>query len=51
MSEETQTENKHVTNITASEILFGIMLGIAAIWGIWISSSFLVHLLEYLKFS
>ena len=46
MSAENEITNTHDTNITTAEVLFGILLGIGAISGIWVTTTLVIHLLK-----
>ncbi|MDX2435238.1 MAG: hypothetical protein GQ556_01475 [Desulfobacterales bacterium] len=48
MSEEMEYPCNHDTNVTISEVLFAILLGIAAVSSIWLSSTLLIHLYQNL---
>jgi len=48
MPEETKFPCNHKSKITISEILFGTLLGIAAISSIWVSSTLIIHLYQNL---
>jgi hypothetical protein len=46
MSAEKKITNTHDTNITISEVLFGILLGLGAISAIWVSTTLMIHLIK-----
>jgi hypothetical protein len=46
MSAEKKIVNIHDTNITISEVLFGILLGLGAISAIWVSTTLMIHLIK-----
>ena len=48
MPAEMETSYKHDVNITFPEMLFGTLLGIGAIIGIWLSSTLLINLYQNL---
>jgi hypothetical protein len=48
MPGETKLPYKHNSKVSVSEILFGTLLGIAAVCSIWISSTLIIHLYQNL---
>ena len=48
MPEETKLPFNYNSKVTVLEILFGALLGIAAVSSIWISSTLIIHLYQNL---